>query len=62
VVIVEEPNKTLRICLHPLELNKVIIRDAFLIPILELRFSLNKQKKWFSSFDLKAGFWKIKLE
>lgn len=33
--IVEKPDKALRICLDPVELNKVIIRDLFLIPTLE---------------------------
>jgi len=32
IVIVEKQDKSLRICLNPVALNKVIIRDKFLIP------------------------------
>jgi len=62
LVIVEKQDKSLRVCLDPVELNKVIIRDQFLIPTLEeLRLNLNN-KKWFTLFDLKNGFWQIKLD
>jgi len=59
---VEKQDKSLRIFLDHVELNKVIIRDQFLIPTLdELRLNLNN-KKWFILFDLKTGFWQIKLD
>ncbi|XP_060854871.1 uncharacterized protein K02A2.6-like [Metopolophium dirhodum] len=62
LVIVEKRDKSLRVCLDPVELNKVIIRDQFLIPTLEeLRLNLNN-KNWFTLFDLKNGFWQIKLD
>lgn len=61
IVIVEKPNKKLRICLDPLELNKVIIREHHLIPTMdEIRMSLSN-KMWYSLLDLKNGFWQIKL-
>jgi len=53
IVIVEKHNKPLRICLDPTELNKVLIRDQCLIPIMEeLRMNLNG-KSWFTLFDMK---------
>ena len=62
LVIVEKPNKTLRICLDPADLNKVLKREYFLIPtITEIRAKLTG-KSWFSVLDLKDGFYHIELD
>lgn len=54
---VEKANKSLRISLDPLELNKIIKRDYYLIPkIDEIRSQLFK--KIFTVIDLKEGFGK----
>lgn len=62
IVIVEKSNKNLRICLDPMNLNKVIIRNYFLIPTLdEIRMKLCNKNRFFL-LDLKSGFWQIKLD
>lgn len=53
LVIVEKPNKSLRVCLDPQELNLVIKSDNYLIPTLE-DLSINlAHKKIFTVLDLK---------
>lgn len=62
LVIVQKPDKKLRLCLDPRELNKAIKRDYCLVPTFEsLRPKLN-EKKFFTVFDIKQGFWHIKLD
>lgn len=62
LVIIQKPDKKLRLCLDPRELNKAIQRDYCLVPTFEaLRPKLN-EKKFFTVFDIKQGFWHIKLD
>lgn len=62
LVIVEKPNKSLRICLDPAELNKVVQRDFCLIPKFDNIKQKLLNKKFFTLLDLKQGFWQIKLD
>lgn len=62
IVIVEKPNKSLRICLDPLHLNKSVCLDQFPIPTLdELALKL-KGKTMFTVLDLKDGFYQVPLD
>lgn len=62
VVLVEKPDGSLRICLDPNELNKVIVRDYCLIPRFEDIRPKLLNKKFYTLLDLKQGFWQIKLD
>ncbi|KAL1447515.1 hypothetical protein WDU94_010909 [Cyamophila willieti] len=61
LVLVEKPNGDLRICLDPIDLNKVIKREHYLIPTLEEIKSKLSGKKFFSVLDLKDGFYQVPL-
>lgn len=62
MVIVEKPNKNLRICLDPRNLNQAIKRSHFQFPTLEeLRYKLNGANI-FSKLDANSGFWMLKLD
>lgn len=62
LVIVEKPNGSIRICLDPSDLNKVIIRQPHLIPTInDLSDKLN-HKKLYTLLDLKDGFYHIVLD
>lgn len=61
IVIVKKSDNSLRNCLDPHHLNKVIKRDYFLIPTFSEVRSRLAPKKYFSFFDLKDGFWHIPL-
>ncbi|KAL1454662.1 hypothetical protein WDU94_010876 [Cyamophila willieti] len=61
LVLVEKPNGDLRICLDPIDLNKVIKREHYFIPTLEEIKSKLSGKKFFSVLDLKDGFYQVPL-
>ncbi|XP_035226802.1 uncharacterized protein LOC118199115 [Stegodyphus dumicola] len=56
LVIVEKPNGSLRLCLDPTDLNKVIKREHYQIPSPDDIISRLEGKKVFSVVDLKDGF------
>lgn len=61
IVIVDKPNGNVRICLDPIELNKVIFRKRYLIRKLQdIQDNLNK-KKYYTVLDFKEGFSQLKL-
>lgn len=62
LMIVEKPDKSLRICLDPKPLNKFIRREHFLIPTNEDIISKLTGKSIFSVIDMKDGFWQIELD
>lgn len=62
IVIVEKPNKTVRICLDPLHLNKTICNDQFSIPTLDEASLKLKSKSIFTILDLKKGFYHVPLD
>lgn len=62
LIIVEKPNKKLRFCFHPIELNKVIKGEYYLIPkFKEIRTRL-ANKGLFTVIDLKDGFLQVPLD
>ncbi|KAB0796868.1 hypothetical protein PPYR_10929 [Photinus pyralis] len=62
IIIVEKKNGSIRICLNPSQLNKVIKREHHVIPTMEeLRTNL-AGKKVFSVLDMKDGFHQIPLD
>uniref|UniRef100_A0A2S2PCF5 RNA-directed DNA polymerase n=1 Tax=Schizaphis graminum TaxID=13262 RepID=A0A2S2PCF5_SCHGA len=62
LVIVEKKNGSMRLCLDPRDLNENIIREYCVIPTLSDLSSKLKNARVFSVFDLKDGFWQIKLD
>lgn len=50
-----------RICLDPTELNKVILREHYPMPVLEEVAQRLAGAKYFSTLDATSGFWQIKL-
>lgn len=61
MVIIEKKDGSLRICLDPKDLNKVLIREHHLIPTNDEIVSKICNKKWFSVLDLSNGFYNIKI-
>lgn len=62
LVIVEKPDGSIRLCLDPQDLNKVIKREYYLIPTVEELIPKLCNKSVFTVFDLKDGFYQIKLD
>lgn len=62
LVIVEKPDKSLRLCLDPQELNKNILRENFQIPSPEEIYNNLTGKAVFTVLDMKDGFFQILLD
>jgi len=61
IVVVEKPNGSLRICLDPQDLNRVLKRPHYPMRTLDEVTSRLKGAKYFSIFDARSGYWSIKL-
>ena len=62
IVIVEKPNKTLRICLDPRNLNTAVKREHFQLPTIEEITSRISGAKVFSKLDADHGYRQLKLD
>ena len=62
MVIVEKQDKSLRICLDPLHLNKAIKREHYQLPTIEDVSSKLAGARYFSILDAAQGFYQIELE
>ena len=62
MVIVEKPNKTLRICLYPRNLNTAVKREHFQLPTIEEITSRMSGAKVFSKLGANNGYWQLKLD
>lgn len=61
IVVVEKPDKSVRVCLDPFHLNKAVRRNHFQLPTLEEIASELNGANFFSKLDAKKGFWMLKL-
>ena len=61
LVIVEKKDGSLRLCLDPKDLNKVIRREHFQIPTFEDVVSRLGGKKYFTVLDQKDSYWQVPL-
>lgn len=63
LVIIEKPDKSLRLCLDPNELNKAIKRNSsVLIPTVEEISEKLCNKNIFTVLDLRDEFWHVELD
>ena len=61
LVVVENPNGKLRICLDPKDLNAAIKRPHYPMPTLEDALSKMTGAKFFSKLDARSEYWQLKL-
>lgn len=59
IVIVRKKDKSLRLCIDYRKLNKFTVRDAFPIPRIDESVEALAGAKYFSTFDLAAGYHQI---
>ncbi|GBN21581.1 Uncharacterized protein K02A2.6 [Araneus ventricosus] len=60
-IVVQKPNKEIRICMDPRGLNKYIKREHYPIPTHQSLFSELEGAKYFSLFDASCAFLQIPL-
>lgn len=62
VVLVKKKDNTLRFCVDYRKLNQVTKRDVYPLPRIDDALDRLRNAKYFSSLDLKNGYWQIEVD
>ena len=62
VVLVQKKDGGLRFCIDLRKLNKWFIKDAYLLPWIDKTLDSLQGSQWFSSLDLKSGYWQVEMD
>lgn len=62
VVAVRKNDQSMRLCLDARALNKIVVPEAYPIPLIASIMQNLSGSKWMASIDLEAAFWQIPLE
>ena len=62
VVLVRKKDGGLRFCRDLRKLNKQAIKDAYSLPQIDETLDSLQGSQWFSSLDLKSGYWQVKMD
>ena len=60
-VLVHKKDGTLRFCIDLCKLNARTIKDAYSLPRIEESLDCLSGAQWFTSLDLKSGYWQVEL-
>ena len=61
-VLVRKRNNSFRFCLDFRKLNRRTVRHSYQLPRIDESMDVLSGSKWFSTMDMKSGYWHIKME
>ena len=61
IVLVKKKDNTLRFCIDYRKLNEVTLRDSHPIPRIDTTLDALSGSKYYSTVDLKSGYWQVKV-
>ena len=62
VVLIRKKDGSTRFCVDYRKLNNVTRKDSFPLPRVDVTLDALNGAKWFSTLDLKSGYWQIELD
>ena len=62
VVLAKKKDGGLRFCLDLRNLNSRTVKDAYSLPRIDESLDCLRGSKWFSSLDLKCGYWQVEMD
>ena len=62
VVLVRKKDGGLRLCIDLRKLNNRTVKDGYALPRIDDTLDCLHGAKWFSTLDLKSGYWQVELE
>lgn len=62
IVLVKKKDGSIRFCIDYRKLNDVTIKDSYPIPRMNSTLDALAGAKWFSTIDLKSGYWQVKMD
>ena len=62
VVLVQKKDGSLRFCIDLRKLNAHRIKDAYSLPTIAETLDCLNGSQWFTSLDLKPGYWQVELD
>lgn len=61
VVLVTKKDGSLRFCIDLCKLNNRTVKDSYALPRIEETLECLSGAKWFTSLDLKSGYWQVEM-
>ena len=61
IVLVPKKDRTIRFCVDYRKVNEVTLKDAYPIPRVDNILDTLAGSKWFSTLDLKSGYWQVEI-
>ena len=61
LVLATKKDGSLRICVDFRQVNKMTVKDSYPLPRIDDSIDALRGSKWFSSLDLKSGFWQVRM-